>query len=182
MKKVFLNIFLMFSCAFCFGQYCTYSGGSCANGLANPTNYATKIVSDICRTLNIPYINTYQGNLQNACAFELNGSPTIAYNANFLNYLSNHNTWAPVSVLAHEVGHHFYKDSSWYGAFEHSWTKELRADYISGYVLFKMGCSLENAKSTFYIMFDWMGSRTHPDTPRRIAALTLGYLKAYNGG
>ena len=43
-----------------------------------------------------------------------------------------------MSVLAHEVGHHVNQDLSWYGQFEHPWTQELQADFISGYVLARM--------------------------------------------
>ncbi|MEM9078185.1 MAG: hypothetical protein AAGC43_14170 [Bacteroidota bacterium] len=165
-----------------FSQYCTYSGGVCGNNLWAATNYAENVVEEICEVLDIDYIDIYQGSLQNACATVLDGEPIIIYNPDFLNFLYQRNTWAPVSVIAHEVGHHLSKHSSWYGQFEHSWTRELKADYISGYALYKLGCrNLNDARSTFYIMFNWIGSSSHPDSPRRIAALTQGYLRAKNG-
>ncbi len=161
--------------------YCSYSGGGCANGLTPPTQYASNVVSSICNTLGINYISTYAGNVGNACASNYNGTPIITYNVQFMNYLYSHNEWAPISVMAHEVGHHLNGDASWYGAFQHSWTKELRADFVSGYVLYHMGATLNQSKSAFYVMFDWMGSSSHPDTPRRIAALTQGFIRASNG-
>ena len=91
------------------------------------------------------------------------------------------NKWAPVTVLAHEIGHHINYDISWYGSFKHPWSKELQADYVSGYVMQKLGVSLEDALSAFKTMFSWYGSYTHPDTPRRIDALSLGYLRASQG-
>lgn len=182
MKKLFITLLL--SSLFCniYSQnYCSYSGGSCSNGLAYPSQYAINVVQSICSQLGIRYIDTYAGNVGNACASNFQGKPIITYNSQFMNYLASNNRWAPISVLAHEVGHHINNDISWYGQFKHSWTKELQADYVSGYVLFKMGASLENAKSAFYLMFSWMGTSSHPDTPRRIDALTQGYLRAAKG-
>ncbi len=161
--------------------HCSYSGGGCANGLSTPTKYASDLVYRICSTLNMQYIDTYAGNVGNACASNFRGFPIITYNSQFMNYLASKNQWAPISVLAHEVGHHINNDISWYGSFKHSWTRELMADYISGYVMYKMGASLKNAKSAFYIMFSWIGSASHPDTPRRMDALTRGYMRAANG-
>lgn len=181
MKTIILLLFMSLSLSSHSQIYCSYSGGGCANGLTNPTKYASDIVSNICYNLNISYINTYAGNVGNACASNYQGAPIITYNSQFMNYLASKNQWAPISVLAHEVGHHINSDISWYGNFKHPWTKELQADFVSGYVLFKMGASLENAKSAFYVMFSWMGSTTHPDTPRRMDALTQGYLRAANG-
>jgi len=162
-------------------DYCSYSGGSCSNGLSNPTAYAGSVVNNICNILNVKYIDTFSGNVGNACASKYNGQPIITYNSEFLNFLASRNQWAPISVLAHEVGHHLNNDISWYGSFKHSWTKELQADYLSGYVLYKMGASYENAISALSLTFTWMGTESHPDTPRRIDALAQGYIRASNG-
>nr|WP_321237216.1 hypothetical protein [uncultured Psychroserpens sp.] len=182
MKKIIIIlIVLLFSITTYAQVYCSYSGGGCANGLVNPTQYVTNVVSDICNRLNIQYINTYAGNVGNACASNYQGMPIITYSSQFMNYLASKNSWAPISVLAHEVGHHINNDISWYGSFKHPWSKELQADYVSGYVLYKMGASLNDATSAFQHMFSWMGTTTHPDTPRRIDALTQGYIRAANG-
>jgi hypothetical protein len=180
-KLVFIFGIILYSYAGNAQVYCSYSGGGCANGLAYPTTYASNVVRNICNTLQIPYIDTYAGNVGNACASNFQGRPIITYNREFMNYLASNNQWAPISVMAHEVGHHLNNDISWYGSFKHPWTKELQADFVSGYVLRKMGASLEDAKSAFYIMFSWMGTSSHPDTPKRIAALTQGYMRASYG-
>lgn len=161
--------------------YCSYSGGSCANGLTNPSNYASSLVSRICSILGVSYIETYAGNVGNACASSYYGRPIITYNRGFMNYLASNNSWAPISILAHEVGHHISGDISFYGSFQHPWTKELRADFVSGYVLYKMGASLYDATSALRLTFSWMGSSSHPDSPRRIDALTQGWNQARRG-
>lgn len=183
MKKIYLCLILfILSFSFVNSQvFCSYSGGGCANGLSNPTPLAANSVKSICNVLGIPYISTYAGNVGNACASNFQGRPIITYNSGFMNYLASNNRWAPISVLAHEVGHHINSDISWYGQFKHSWTKELMADFVSGYVMFKLGASLNDAKSGLRVNFTWMGSSSHPDSPKRIAALTQGYLRAANG-
>lgn len=182
MKKNISLITICFFSLFVKGQvFCSYSGGGCSNGLTNPTNYVVNIVSNITNLLQMPYIQTYAGDVGNACASNYHGVPIITYNRNFMNFLANRNQWAPISVLAHELGHHFNNDISWYGGFKHPWTKELQADYLSGYVLQKMGASLPNALAAFGIMFNWMGSLSHPNTPMRIDALKQGYFRAANG-
>jgi len=182
MKKRILILVIFMLPFFSYAQvYCTWSGGGCADGLSNPTPYVVNIVQSICTTLGVPYIEAYSGRVGNACASNFQGRPIITYNSDFMNYLANQNLWAPISVLAHEVGHHVNNDITWYGALEHPWTRELRADYISGYVLFKLGASLYDAQSAFRIMFSWMGTESHPDTPKRMAALSQGYTRAANG-
>ncbi|MFH6994562.1 hypothetical protein [Flavobacterium sp. FlaQc-48] len=144
---------------------------------------ALNVVTSVCATLGISEIPVYRGEVQNACAFADNfGNRFITYNPNFLNYLYTNNQWAPISVLAHEVGHHFGMHSSWYGSFLHPWTKELQSDYISGYVLYKLGCpSIQDALSAMNLMFSYTGTASHPDSPKRMDALIQGYNRASQG-
>lgn len=163
--------------------YCSYSGGNCASGMQSPSQLAQRVVYDVCSTLGIPNIPIYQSGVADACAFgDANGNKLITYNPDFLNFLNSNNQWAPISVLAHEVGHHYSMHSSWYGSFTHSWTKELQADYVSGYVLYKLGCpSIQDALSAMRLMFNYSGTASHPDTPKRMDALSQGYFRASQG-
>lgn len=179
-ETLMIAILLALSVSFCQGQ-CTYSGGGCHQGLAQPTPLAIKVIGDVCTVLGIQYITIYQGNVGNACASMYGGMPIVTYNYHFLNYMQSKNSWAPVSVIAHEVGHHYNADATMLGAFKHSWTKELRADFISGYALYKLGASLEDSQAAFRIMYSRMGSPTHPDTPKRMAALEQGWNQAASG-
>jgi hypothetical protein len=182
MKKFLILALLLNAALICYGQGCAFSGGGlCDSNLADPTQYAVDVVQNICNVLGTPYIPIYRANIPNACALiGPQGTPIITYNPIFLGKLYEANVWAPISVLAHEVGHHIYQDPSWYGSFQHPWTKELRADYVSGYVMFKLGASLSDAQSAFSDSFSF-GSPSHPDTPRRLDAILAGYLRAYQG-
>lgn len=85
--------------------------------------------------------------------------------------------WASISILAHEVGHHYYG---------HVFTgqgstppTELEADFFSGYAMAKLGASLENAKSAAKTLRP-EGSDTHPPRNERLRAITRGWNKAQN--
>ena len=84
--------------------------------------------------------------------------------------------FAPVSVLAHEVGHHANGDTTWFGVFRHPWHRELGADFVSGLALARLGASPEEATRALRAMFNF-GSPSHPDTPRRMAAVMDGWQR-----
>ena len=145
---------------------------------------AQKQVNQVTNLLGMQPIPVYTGQVANASASAVpNGfggfSPVIHFNPAFLNQLSQLGKWAPFSVLAHEVGHHYHGDATFYGKFTHPWTKELRADFISGYVLAKMGATLEESTRALRSTFNLLGSHTHPDTPKRLEALSAGWRRAH---
>lgn len=157
---------------------CSFGGGSQGIGLMDPTINAVQGVQSICNVLGVSPIKIFQGNVPNAAATIINNTPVIVYNSNFMNQLSSFNYYAPYSVLGHEVGHHVNFDLTFYGQFQHPWTKELRADYVSGVAMRRLGVSLNNALSACYALYSTEGSSSHPDSPKRIDAVTLGW---YNG-
>lgn len=121
------------------------------------------------------------GNVQNAGAVRGRGRRPglIVYNPQFMERLEAGNKWAPISVLAHEVGHH-------YGPYQTShnpWDRELGADQFSGCVLKSLGASLQDALYTVAraLPFSRNGSRTHPPTKLRIQAVTRGYRSCRRG-
>jgi hypothetical protein len=157
---------------------CSFGGGSQGIGLTEPTLNAVQGIQSICSVLGVNPIKVFRGNVPNAAATIINNTPVIVYNADFMNQLSAFNFYAPYSVLGHEVGHHVNFDLTFYGQFQHPWTKELRADYVSGVAMRRLGVSLSNALSACYALYTAEGSSSHPDSPKRIDAVTLGW---YNG-
>jgi len=95
----------------------------------------------------------------------------IVYNPRFFNALHDIDRWAPVSVLAHEVGH-ILADAR--GAPD-PWGRELAADYLSGCALARLGAPATGAVAAQHFLDDDAGSSTHPDTPRRIDAIREGH-------
>ncbi|MEZ4848724.1 MAG: hypothetical protein R3B93_08925 [Bacteroidia bacterium] len=140
MKNLIVILSFILSVNLVKGQiYCTYAGGACASNLASASSYAQNVVQHICQVIGMPYISTYRSDTGNACASTYYGSPIIAYNADFMNHLRSYNQWAPISVLAHEVGHHINRDVSWYGQFKHPWTKGTSGRFFLVMSFYKMG-------------------------------------------
>lgn len=151
-----------------------------------PADLAQQQVDIITRSLGMPRIPTYAAQVTNAEATRIlqYGRPVlvIRYNPVFLNNLYRQSgMWASISVLAHEVGHHFNGDTGFYSGWSNQWGKELRADYLSGFVLARAGASLEESTRALRSMYSAMGSATHPDTPKRLAALAAGWQKGRLG-
>ncbi len=88
--------------------------------------------------------------------------------------------WGPISVMAHEVGHHLcFHTSLGTGSTPPT---ELEADFYSGFILNRMGASLEQALATMRILADPRGSSTHPPRRDRLVAITEGWRKAEEQG
>ena len=127
----------------------------------------------------------------NASAFTFNGNRYIFYNSFWMKNLSYDNDWAGISVLAHEVGHHvqghtkdlfLYLSGSAAGrSLAERRTLELEADEFSGFVLAKLGASLNEATYAIRVGLPWTEVdtySTHPASRKRLAAIKKGYKKA----
>lgn len=109
------------------------------------------------------------------------GTPrrVIAYNPAFMAQVArstgDHN-WAPISVMAHEIGHHLSGHTIRRGGSQPP--IELEADQFSGFVLHKMGASLADAQRALRALVPVEGSPTHPGRHQRLAAVERGWLEA----
>ena len=105
----------------------------------------------------------------------------IAFNGNFIELVRRHtggNLWSPVSVMAHEVGHHLAGHTIMPGGSQPP--IELEADKCSGFVLYKMGAGLEDATAALKALVSDRpptGS-THPGRSERVAAVSEGWVQA----
>lgn len=84
--------------------------------------------------------------------------------------------WAPISIMAHEVGHHLNGHT-----LDNKGSRpsiELQADYYSGFVLQKMGATLEEARVAMTKLGSPEGSSTHPARHDRLAAIGNGWTEA----
>jgi hypothetical protein len=104
----------------------------------------------------------------------------ILFNPEFLKRIreSKGSDWAVIGVLAHEVEHHLLGHTVEYDSSNP--TLELVADKYAGVILFKMGATLEQARSGFdAISKDVVppGS-SHPPRSQRIAAVEAGWNQA----
>ena len=84
--------------------------------------------------------------------------------------------WAARSILAHEIGHHLNNHSLNNVGSNHKF--ELEADEFSGFVLAKMGATLEQAQSALATLKYEKATRTHPSKADRLARTEKGWLRA----
>ena len=123
-------------------------------------------------------------NINNALAVIEDGMRYILYDPEFVNSISDtSNYWANMSILAHEVGHHIngHTLGSSISSYENK-IEELEADEFSGFVMQKIGATLEqsiDAIASIAAEGDDTYS-SHPNRTRRIKAITKGFNNAFD--
>ncbi|HYM86377.1 MAG TPA: TPM domain-containing protein [Pseudoxanthomonas sp.] len=103
----------------------------------------------------------------------------IAFNPDFIDATrraTGGDTWAPVSIMAHEIGHHLSGHTITAGGSRPD--IELEADKFSGYVLQKMGAPLADATKAILTFGTDVDQPTHPAKDKRAAAITQGWQEA----
>ena len=104
----------------------------------------------------------------------------IAFNSEFMDVVSRAtggNAWAPVSIMAHEIGHHLSGHTITPGGSQPP--TEQEADKITGFVLYKMGASLPDAqKAMASLVAEGPDGATHPGRGKRLAAIEEGWQQA----
>lgn len=155
--------------------------------LAPSTTYAAFVMAKIAGAAGFSEAPTiYRAPVAAAHAVFVDGREAVVYNPSFLDAV-NHRAgtpWAAVSVIAHELGHHYYGHA-------HEPVEslppdvlrehELEADYFSGFVLAQMGASLEDAEAAQHAFFEKSASPTHPDSYRRMSAIAAGWSDGSEG-
>ncbi|MCB0640456.1 MAG: hypothetical protein KDC44_02405 [Phaeodactylibacter sp.] len=140
---------------------------------------AEDIVRDILDIVGLkPNFMIKAGNVPNALATIQNGERMIIYSQNFILQINNSTgtDWAGISILAHEIGHHLNGHTiSGTGSRP---PLELESDEFSGFILGKMGASLNEAQSAINKAGSNSGSATHPPKSARLEAIAVGWNKA----
>lgn len=117
-------------------------------------------------------------NVPNAMATANQGNRFILYNPNFVQELksSTGTNWAVYSVVAHEIGHHLLNHTATPGGSRPD--LELQADEYSGFVMYKLHATLEQAQLAMSTISSDQASATHPGKRDRLAAIVKGWNKA----
>lgn len=126
--------------------------------------------------------NIRAADVPNAAAIIYGEDRYILYNQAFMRRVkSQTNTdWAAISIMAHELGHHLDGHTLISGGSRP--LTELEADSFSGFVLYKMGATLDEAQAAMKAFGSETGSATHPPKHSRLAAIEAGWTKAKNLG
>lgn len=119
-----------------------------------------------------------QNGIRNAYATIINQQRWIVYDNDFLEDLDAYTStkWASISVLAHEMGHHYYNHVV--SSTGSTPPKEIEADAFSGYVMAKLGATLEQSIAAMKAIATDQGSSSHPGKTDRVNAITKGWNAA----
>ncbi|HEX5654196.1 MAG TPA: hypothetical protein VFX58_14040, partial [Chitinophagaceae bacterium] len=169
MKNKFLYLFislLVFFPAFTQTPVSSFSSGKDASHIA------AQIVKAAGRDANFL---VKAANVPNAAAVLYKGKRYIFYNPGFIEKLTRltGTPWAGISVLAHEIGHHLHTHVV--NGKTIPMGSELEADKFSGFVLQKMGASLEEAQAAIKMLATTRATRTHPARDDRLSSIASGW-------
>lgn len=123
-----------------------------------------------------------QNGIQNAYATIINNARWIVYDNNFLEDIDAYTAtkWASISVLAHEMGHHYYNHVV--SSSGSTPPKEIEADAFSGYVMAKLGATLQQSIIAMQSIASDKASASHPGKNDRVNAITRGWNESKGAG
>lgn len=137
---------------------------------------AEDTINMICKAVSLsPNFGIRAAGVPNAAAVIRGDKRYILYSRTFMHDMEQKvgNRWAPISIMAHEVGHHLDGHTLESGGSRPE--IELRADRFSGGVLHKMRASLSDAQAAMKALGSDHGSATHPAKHQRLEAIALGW-------
>lgn len=119
----------------------------------------------------------FAANVPNAAAAMIEGRRHVLYNPEFMSRVAERGRtdWAAVGIMAHEVGHHLSGHTE--DQLGSRPPSELEADRFAGYVMYRLGATLDEAQSGF-LTLPANASASHPGRADRIVAVTDGWLEA----
>lgn len=119
-----------------------------------------------------------QNGIQNAYATISNNQRWIVYDNNFLEDIDSYakTKWASISIMAHEMGHHYYNHVV--NGKGSTVPTEIEADAFSGYMMQKEGATLEQALAAMKAIGTEQQTATHPAKADRLTAITRGWNAA----
>jgi len=174
MKNILLKLFIIAGLS---GPLIQLRAASPLQQEASAAIDAKEIIKDIMSVVGLKqnFSIMEMPSIPNAAAMIYRGQRVIAYNPNFVTNLNTvaGNKWAAVSVLAHEVGHHLNGHTLLNTGSQPP--LELEADEFSGFVLKKMGASLEQSQAAMKIAAQYKQSHTHPAQADRLVAIAKGW-------
>jgi hypothetical protein len=99
----------------------------------------------------------------------------ITYNPNFFAEIKSGTgtNWSVYGVMAHQIAHHLIYHTSEPDGIRHD--LELEADQYSGFILGKLGATLEQAQACMKLINSDQGSSTHPPKSQRLEAIQMGW-------
>lgn len=161
--------------------YCQYAGEALPDdlyGFESDQEAAAAVKRIVQYTGLEPNFIIRAANVPNAAAVIQGQTRLLLYNQTFMLDVKRTTDpdWGAISIMAHEVGHHLQGHTIQSGGSRPQ--IELEADKYSGYVLYRMGASLDQAKAAMQRFGSDAGSDTHPPKSARLAAIANGWFLA----
>jgi hypothetical protein len=163
---------------------CSYYGEKMEKNITlfSSESEAQNVIGKIVGTIGLHQnFEIRSADIPNAAAVIYGTKRYILYNPEFIKKIdkTSGTNWAGISILAHEIGHHLNG---------HTLTSsgsrpdiELEADEFSGFILRRLGSTLEEAQSAMRIASGVKSSHTHPARADRLIAIATGWKNAGSG-
>jgi hypothetical protein len=179
MKRTILRYLTSFFLSFLFTGLTVLNAQAVSIATSVDTEEAEDIIRDIMDAVGME--TTFEvraAKIPNAAAATIKGKRYILYNPAFIAKLQEvtGNRWGPVSILAHEIGHHIFGHTLKQTG--NPQQTELEADAFSGFVLRRMGADLEDAQLAVRLASGREATGTHPGRYDRMVAIANGWKKA----
>jgi hypothetical protein len=166
-------------------QACSYYGEDVVDDVYSFQSdaEAERLIADVMKHTGLPQnFEVLAANVPNAAAVIQERKRVILYSQSFVSDIVRRTgtEWAATSIMAHEIGHHLSGHT-----LENTGSRpdlELEADKFSGFTLYKMGGTLEEAKAAMEFAASDRGSSTHPPKSARLAAIHNGWIVASEQG
>ncbi len=98
----------------------------------------------------------------------------LIYDRKMFDWADGRVRWRHVAIMAHEIAHHLNGDTTGTHGAVHDHEEELAADYFAGFVVARLGGTLDQALSMTDILSE-RASKTHPARADRRVAVTEGW-------
>jgi hypothetical protein len=181
MKQIVLFATLIFTSVLTFAQGNVTSTTKAVPGsvvdFSKPED-AQQLVTEIMNAVGLkPDFILKAAKVSNIEAAVLKHKRYIFYNPEFISWINKatNDKWAAIALLAHEIGHHL--NGHTLKKRGNSQLPELEADEFAGFVLHKLGASLEQSKYIMYYIAKAQASKTHPARADRMLAIETGWNK-----
>jgi len=182
MKKIVLSAYLIVASVTTFAQANLTGTNKGISDLAvadfSKPEDAQKIVTEIMNAVGLkPSFILKPAKVSNIEASVSGHKRYILYNPEFISWINNttKDKWAAIALLAHEIGHHLNGHTLKKGG---NSLLELEADEFAGFVLNKLGASLEQSQRVMNYIAKAQKSETHPARADRMLAIKTGWHKA----
>jgi hypothetical protein len=123
-------------------------------------------------------IELKKANVLNIEASVSHGKRYVLYNPEFISWITKltKSRWAAMALLAHEVGHHLNGHTLRKGGSKPA--LELEADEFAGFILHRLGASLEESQEVMKYIARPEITITHPARASRMLAIQSGWNRA----